>query len=147
MVMRRSGARPNTVVMDPDAWNVFKADDGVQSRLDTRRVNDARLNMAGPRIGGTLMGTIGGPPGAVLRNPGTYSEGSAMFVKTVDRHRPNDIYIRADRVCGLKDWPGIGDAPSDAEVFLLGAPETLMVGERSHLMERITATAGASARG
>lgn len=60
MVMRRSGARPNTVVMDPDAWNVFKADDGVQSRLDTRRVNDARLRMAGPEIGGTLMGTIDG---------------------------------------------------------------------------------------
>ncbi|WP_019558608.1 hypothetical protein [Thioalkalivibrio sp. ALE12] len=64
-----------------------------------------------------------------------------MFIETVDRHRRNAIYIRADRVCGLKEWPGTGDALSDSEVFLLGAPETLMVGENyKDLMERIEST-------
>ena len=61
-----------------------------------------------------------------------------MFIETVDRQRRNAVYIRADRVCGVKDWPGAGDSPSDAEVFLLGAPETLMVGEAANnLRQRI----------
>jgi len=61
MVLKRSGTKPTTVVMDVDSWSVFKEDEDVRKRLDTRRVIDARLSMGGPAgTGGTYMGTVDG---------------------------------------------------------------------------------------
>ena len=60
-VMRRTGARPTVVVMDVDAWRIFKADLEVQTRLDVRRVEGNGLQMQGAQaIGGTYMGRLDG---------------------------------------------------------------------------------------
>lgn len=61
LILKRTGSRPNQVVMGTDAWAVFKKSPSVESRLDVRRVGDASLNLGGPdSVGGTYMGTVDG---------------------------------------------------------------------------------------
>jgi hypothetical protein len=61
LVFRKSGAMPVDVVMDPDAWAVFKEHAKVESRLASQRaLGQLPTMMQGAKVesGGTLMGTI-----------------------------------------------------------------------------------------
>jgi len=59
-VLQNSGAGIVDVVMDPEAWKLFAADEQVKELLDTRRGSTARIESVNtPRIGAQYKGQIG----------------------------------------------------------------------------------------
>jgi len=61
IVLKTEGAQPMDVVMDVDAWKIFRADSEVQARLDTRRVMENAMRLdAQMTEGGVYMGTVDG---------------------------------------------------------------------------------------
>lgn len=61
-----------------------------------------------------------------------------MFIETTEQNHRQTVYIRADRVSGMKVWPIPHSDETRTEVFLAGAPETVMVADSAEaLMQRI----------
>jgi len=59
--LKLSGAHSQDVVMDIEAWKIFRADSEVQQRLETRRVNNNAMSMnAHAQVGGVYQGTVDG---------------------------------------------------------------------------------------
>jgi hypothetical protein len=60
LVTQKCGAMPIDVLMDVDAWKVFRADPDVKARLDRFRGNSTMVVDAKLGEGGTFMGSIDG---------------------------------------------------------------------------------------
>jgi hypothetical protein len=58
LVQQKSGTNAINVVMDVDAWKIFRADADVKTRLDRFRGNSTLVVDAKVETGGTYMGTI-----------------------------------------------------------------------------------------
>ncbi|QZA80241.1 major capsid protein [Deefgea piscis] len=60
LVLQKSGAYPDKVVLDPDAWKVFRNNAAVKERWNSLNSNIATLTPAAAGEGGKYMGAIDG---------------------------------------------------------------------------------------
>ncbi|WP_231363218.1 MULTISPECIES: hypothetical protein [unclassified Thioalkalivibrio] len=61
-----------------------------------------------------------------------------MFIETRYQYGQDSVFLRADRVAGIRQWSGDSTSPERSEVFFVGGGETVMVAESaSSLTQRI----------
>lgn len=119
LILKAEGVGVMDVTMSIDVWKVFRADDTVQKRLDTRRVVDNAMSMdAQIQEGGVYMGTIDG------FNIFVYS---GWYIDPADgQEKPifpdGTLVMTGAALEGVRAFGAIAEATDDNNVILRAVP-------------------------